>query len=83
MCNSEQLASAPSFTVECMDGDSAKAADAVTCPICSRLLKRTSDRLLSAFECEQCGPFSDFNAGGSRGRGPDRSPGDPGSEPVG
>ena len=46
-----------------MDDESSTAPDALACPICQRPLKRTSHRLLSAFECEQCGPFSDFNAG--------------------
>lgn len=68
-----------------MDDDPAKGKDAIECPICRRPLRRTSDRLLSAFECEQCGPFSDFGAGGGRqgGNGPDRGPDDSGSEPVG
>ena len=68
-----------------MDDESSRAPDALACPICQRPLKRTSHRLLSAFECKQCGPFSDFNAASSRqgGRGPDRGPGDSGSEPAG
>lgn len=56
----------------------------LACPIGQRPLERTFDRLLSDLECEQCGPFSDFNAGSSRpgGPGPDRGPGGPGSGPA-
>ena len=65
--------------------ESSKAPNALACPICQRPLKRTSHRLLSAFECEQCGPFSDFYAGSARhgGRGPGRGPGDSGSDEAG
>jgi hypothetical protein len=39
---------------------SAPRSDAIACPICGRLLKWMPDRWLSEFECEECGPFSDF-----------------------
>jgi len=38
-------------------------SELVACPICRRTLKWTADRWLDAFECEQCGQFTDF--GGS------------------
>src|SRR5437588_6905466 len=35
-------------------------SEPVACPICSRPLRWTPDRWLSAFECDRCGQFSDF-----------------------
>jgi len=43
--------------------DSTARSEPVDCPICGRPLKWRADRWLAAFECEQCGEFSDF--GGS------------------
>jgi hypothetical protein len=40
----------------------------IACPICHRPLRRTSGHLLSALECEQCGPFSDFTGSSMRTR---------------
>jgi hypothetical protein len=58
--------------------------ESLACPICQRPLRRTSDRMLSALECEQCGSFSDFNRGSARGRtGGDPSRDDPGSDQTG
>jgi len=35
-------------------------SEPVACPICGRPLKWVADRWLAAFECEQCGQFTDF-----------------------
>jgi len=57
----------------------------LACPICRRPLRRTSKRLLSALECDQCGPFSDFTDISPHGRTPGsgHGPDDPESGPLG
>lgn len=39
---------------------SAPRSAPVACPICKRPLKLMPDRWLAEFECDGCGPFSDF-----------------------
>lgn len=65
--------------------DKPTPTEALACPICRRPLRRTSHRLLTALECEQCGPFSDFEHGSTRAFAPNRElgPDDPGSDPTG
>lgn len=41
---------------------SVQRPEPVACPICGRLLKWMPDRRLAEFECDHCGPFSDFAA---------------------
>jgi hypothetical protein len=43
-----------------MPHECAPPPEPVACPICGRPLKWTADRWLAAFECDQCGQFSDF-----------------------
>ena len=59
-----------------------KTQEQLPCPICQRPLKRTADRLLSALECERCGPFTDFSGGSAPGTGGAPGPGD-GNDPKG
>ena len=55
--------------------------ETITCPICQRPLRRTHGHLLAALECEQCGPFSDFDGSLARRRGgSDKGFGGPGSD---
>ena len=35
-------------------------SEPVACPICGRSLNWMPDRRLAEFDCETCGPFSDF-----------------------
>jgi hypothetical protein len=66
-----------------MEDDKSGLQEAIACPICQRPLRRTNGHLLSALECEQCGPFSDFTGGStrSRGTGSNQGRGGSGSEP--
>lgn len=65
-----------------MPEDRQKMQEQLPCPICQRPLRRTADRLLSALECEQCGPFTDFSGGSARGTGGAPGHGD-GNDPTG
>jgi hypothetical protein len=63
--------------------DDSKPSEPLACPICQRPLRRTGDRLFSALECEQCGPFTDFDGVASRSMAGEQGPDDPGSNPIG
>ena len=43
---------------------SAPSPEPIACPICRRPLDRMPHRWFAEFDCEKCGPFSDFTAGG-------------------
>jgi hypothetical protein len=51
-----------------MDEDKSGTPEPIACPICQRPLRATSGHPLSALECEQCGPFSDFTGSAARRR---------------
>jgi hypothetical protein len=65
-----------------VESDQPIQQESIACPICQRPLRRTLDPLISAFECEQCGPFSDFSGMSSRigGSGSNQGPGGSGSD---
>jgi hypothetical protein len=46
-----------------MPHENAAPPDAVACPICGHTLRRTGAGSESAFECERCGSFPDFDGG--------------------
>jgi hypothetical protein len=67
-----------------MDDDKSRSPESLACPICRRPLRRTHGFMLTALECERCGPFSDFDGSSvrARGTGSVRTPGDSGSDPT-
>ena len=67
-----------------MEEDKSRSPESLACPICRRPLRRTNGSMLSALECDRCGPFSDFEGSSvrARGIGSVRGPGHPGSDPT-
>jgi hypothetical protein len=65
-----------------MPEESPTTPEPLACPICQRPLRRTADRMLSALECEQCGPFTDFNRASARALSGEPGPGS-GNDPTG
>lgn len=65
-----------------MPENRATSPEDLPCPICKRPLKRTADRMMSAFECVQCGPFTDFNRVSARTLSGEPGPEEPGSDPT-
>jgi hypothetical protein len=71
------------LTLEGVPEDPSHPPESLACPICHGPLRRTGERLLSALECEHCGPFTDFDGAASRSMSSDSGPDDSGSDPVG
>jgi hypothetical protein len=67
-----------------MEDAKTTSPESLACPICQRPLRRINVSMLSALECEQCGPFSDFEGSSARSRGTGSVPGTggPGSDPT-
>jgi hypothetical protein len=66
-----------------MPDNTSSRAETLACPICRGPLKRTAKSMLGAFECEQCGQFTEFKgvASAPPGRGPGSETS--GSDPTG
>jgi hypothetical protein len=60
-----------------MSHDGFQRTEPVLCPICGRPLKWMPHRWLSAFVCERCGEFSDFEGGSPSGTVRHAAPLDP------
>jgi hypothetical protein len=67
-----------------MGDDKSRSPESLAGPICRLPLRRTNSSMLSALECDRCGPFSDFEGSSARARGTGsvRGPGEPGSDPT-